>query len=104
MNVDPDANREETLDQIEKDADDETARQLSLLLEKDVVPSDVKRRMADMLETVSRLEERNLRTMKTEEARRFAEVPPDLESEDNNSVLHLNQQIKDNEGLRRGRS
>ena len=104
LNVDPDANREETLDQIEKDADDETARQLSLLLEKDVVPSDVKRRMADMLETVSRLEERNLRTMKTEEARRFAEVPPDLESEDNNSVLHLNQQIKNNEGLRRGRS
>ena len=67
-----------------------------------MIPSDVNRRNADMLETVSRLEQRNLKTLKIEEARRFAETPPGLEDGINDGVLLLNEQIKKNEGLRRG--
>ena len=67
-----------------------------------MVQSDVGRRNADMLETVSRLEERTLKTLKVEEAKRFAETPPDLNDRENDDVLQINQQIKHNEGLRRG--
>jgi hypothetical protein len=54
------------------------------------------------LEVASRLEERNLKNLKSEEVIRFAESPPDLEEGEHDEILRLNQQIKKNEGLRRG--
>lgn len=94
--------KEETVKQIIRNGDDEVSRHLTLLSERPMVQSDVGRRGADMLETVSRLEERTLKTLKVEEAKRFAETPPDLNDGENDDVLQLNQQIKHNEGLRRG--
>lgn len=94
--------KEETVKQIIRNGDDEVSRHLTLLSERPMVQSDVGRRGADMLETVSRLEERTLKTLKVEEAKRFAETPPDLNDRENDDVLQINQQIKHNEGLRRG--
>ena len=54
------------------------------------------------MEVVSLLEERNLRDLKSEEVIRFAESPPDLEDGEHHEILQLNQQIKKNEGLRKG--
>ena len=96
--------KDETLAAVRRDGNDEVSGQLTMLFEKTMIQSDVSRRNADILETVSRLEERNLRTLKTEEARRFAETPPDLEGGENDGVLELNEQIKKNEGLRRGQA
>ena len=96
--------KEKTLAAVRRDGNDEVSGQLTMLFEKPMIQSDVSRRNADILETVSRLEERSLRTLKTEEARRFAETPPDLESGENHAVLQLNEQIKKNEGLRRGQA
>ena len=98
-----DVGKEEAFNQIIKDGDEEISRQLTILSERTLVQSDIGRRKADILETVSRLEERSLRTMKTEEAKRFSETPPDLEDVEHGGILELNQQIKQNEGLRRSR-
>ena len=43
-----------------------------------------------------------LRNLKSEEVIRFAESPPDLEEGEHDDILRLNEQIKKNEGLRRG--
>ena len=102
LNASPGIDKYETLAVVKRDGDDEVSGQLTMLAEKTMIPSDVNRRNADMLETVSRLEQRNLKTLKIEEARRFAETPPDLEDGINDGVLLLNEQIKKNEGLRRG--
>ena len=96
--------KEETLAAVRRDGNDEVSGQLTMLFEKPMIQSDVSRRNADILETVSRLEERSLRTLKAEEAKRFSETPPDLESGENHAVLQLNEQIKKNEGLRRGQA
>ena len=103
MNLVTEFDKEETAKQIIGDGDDEVSRQFAMLSEKNMVQSDIGRRQADMLETVSRLEERSLKTLKTEESKRFAESPPDLEADENDNVLQLNHQIKQNESLRRGR-
>ncbi len=50
------------------------------------------------------IEERNLRTLKSEEVIRFAESPPDIEDGEHDDILRLNQQFKKNEGLRRGQA
>ena len=102
LNAGPGIDKYETLAVVKRDGDDEVSAQLTMLAEKTMIASDVNRRNADMLETVSRLEQRNLKTLKIEEARRFAETPPDLEDGINDGVLLLNEQIKKNEGLRRG--
>lgn len=104
LNASSGMDKNEALAAVRRDGNDEVSGQLTMLFEKTLIQSDVSRRNADILETVSRLEERSLRTLKTEEARRFAETPPDLESEDNEGVLQLNEQIKKNEGLRRGQA
>ena len=103
LNLVTEFDKEETAKQIIGDDDDEVSRQFTMLSEKTMIPSDVGRRQADILETVSRLEERSLKTLKTEEAKRFAESPPDLEATEHDNVLQLNDQIKHNESLRRGR-
>ena len=102
LDAGPGMDKDETLAAVRRDGDDEVSGQLTALFEKTMIQSDVNRRNADMLETVSRLEERNLKTLKTEEARRFAETPPDLEDGEHAGILQLNEQIKKNEGLRRG--
>jgi DNA primase len=104
LNASPGMDKDGTLAAVRRDGNDEVSGQLTMLFEKTMIQSDVSRRNADILETVSRLEERTLRTLKTEEAKRFAETPPDLESGENDSVLQLNEQIKNNEGLRRGQT
>ena len=55
------ADKEETAKQIMNDEDYEVSRQFTRLSEKTMVQSDIGRRNSDMLETVSRLEERSLR-------------------------------------------
>ena len=72
------------------------------MFEKPLIPLDVNGRSASFLEVASRLEERNLRNLKSEEVIRFAESPPDLEDGEHDEILRLNEQIKKNEGLRRG--
>lgn len=103
LNIGAELDKDETAKQIIRAGDEEVSRQLTTLSEKTMIRSDVARRQADLLETVSRLEERSLKTLKTEESKRFAETPPDLESDKYDGVLELNQQIKHNEGLRRSR-
>ncbi len=102
LDAGPGMDKDETLAAVRRDGDDEVSGQLTILSEKTMIQSDVSRRNADLLETVSRLEERNLKTLKTEEAKRFAETPPDLEDGEHDGILQLNEQIKKNEGLRRG--
>ena len=104
LNLSTEFDKVETAKRIIDDGDDEVSRQFAMLSEKNMVQSDIGRRQADMLETVSRLEERSLKTLKTEESKRFAESPPDLEADENDNVLQLNHQIKQNESLRRGRA
>ena len=94
--------KNETIATIRRDGDDEVAGHLNTLLEKPEIPLDLKDRTASFLQVASRLEERSLRDLKTEEVIRFAESPPDLEDGEHQDILQLNQQIKRNEGLRKG--
>ncbi|MCH8297193.1 MAG: DNA primase [Chloroflexi bacterium] len=100
----PGMDQAETLATVRRDGDDEVAGHLNALLEKPVIPLDTNGRTTSFLEVASRLEERNLRNLKSEEVIRFAESPPDLEDGEHDDILHLNQQIKKNEGLRRGQA
>ncbi len=94
--------KDETIATVRRDGGDEVAGHLNALLEKPEIPLDIKDRTASFLEVVSLLEERNLRDLKSEEVIRFAETPPDLEDGEHQEILQLNQQIKKNEGLRKG--
>lgn len=98
----PSLDKDETLAIVRRDGDDEVARHLNALLEKPEIPLDINGRTSSFLEVASRLEERNLRDLKSEEVLRFAESPPDLEDGEHDDILQLNQQIKKNEGLRKG--
>ena len=98
----PGLGKDETLATVERDGDDEVAGHLKALLEKQTIPLDTNSRNTSFLEVASRLEERSLRNLKSEEGIRFAESPPDLEDGDHEDILQLNQQIKKNEGLRKG--
>ncbi|MDA1127615.1 MAG: DNA primase [Chloroflexi bacterium] len=91
-----------TIVMIRRDGDDEVGGHLNGLLEKPEIPLEYTLRNTSFLEVVSRLEERSLRESKTEEVIRFAETPPNLEDGEHQDVLQLNQQIKINEGLRKG--
>ena len=53
-----------------------------------------------MQDAVSRLEERYLRELKTEEGIRFAETPPELADDSGQLVLEVNRQLKANQGKR----
>jgi hypothetical protein len=89
---------------VKRDGDDEVTAQLGSLTDKPLIPLDVNGREASFLEVASRLEERNLKNLKSEEVIRFAESPPDLEEGEHEDILRLNKQIKINEGLRRGQA
>ena len=100
----PGLDKDETLATVRRDGDDEVAGHLNALLEKPEIPLDVNGRTTSFLEVASRLEERNLRDLKSEEVIRFSESPPDLENGEHDDILQLNQQIKKNESLRKGQS
>ena len=96
--------KDETLAAVRRNGDDAVTGQLDLLSEKPLIALDATKRVASFLEVVSRLEERNLRTLKSEEVIRFAESPPDIEDGEHDDILRLNQQFKKNEGLRGGQA
>ena len=98
----PGLDKDETLATVRRDGDDEVTGHLNALLEKPEIPLDVNGRTTSFLEVASRLEERNLRDLKSEEVIRFSESPPDLENGEHDDILQLNQQIKKNESLRKG--
>ena len=102
LDAGPGLDKDETLAAVRGDGDDEVTEQLNSLTGKPLIPLDVSGRRASFLEVSSRLEERNLKNLKSEEVIRFAESPPDLEEGEHGDILRLNQQIKKNEGLRRG--
>ena len=102
LDAGPGLDKYETLALVRRDGDDEVTGQLGSLTEKPLIPLNVNERRSSFLEVASRLEERSLKTLKSEEVVRFAESPPDLETGGNDDILRLNQQIKRNEGLRRG--
>jgi DNA primase len=102
LDAGPGLGKDETLASVKRDGDDEVSGQLNALLEKPLLPLDVNGRSASLMEVSSRLEERNLRNLKSEEVKRFADSPPDIEDGEHDEILQLNQQIRKNEGLRRG--
>ncbi|MEE8466280.1 MAG: DNA primase [Dehalococcoidia bacterium] len=102
LDATPGLDKDETIATVKRDGDDEVTGHLSALLDKPVIPLELKDRTASFLEVVSLLEERNLRDLKSEEAIRFVESPPDLEDGEHQDILRLNEQIKKNEGLRKG--
>ncbi|RUA19948.1 MAG: hypothetical protein DSY79_12285, partial [Chloroflexi bacterium] len=102
LDAGPGLDKDETLAVVRRDGDDEVSGQLASLLEKPLLPLDVNGRATSFLEVASRLEERNLKNLKSEEVKRFADSPPDLEDGEHDEILRLNQQIRKNEGLRRG--
>ena len=104
LDAGPGLDKDETLTAVRRNGDDEVTGQLSSLTKKPLIPLNVNTRHASFLEVASRLEERNLKNLKSEEVIRFAESPPDLEEGEHDDILRLNQQIKKNEGLRRGQA
>jgi len=104
LDAGPGLDKDETLASVKRDGDDEVSGQLAYVLEKPLLPLDVNSRAASFMEVASRLEERNLKNLKSEEVKRFADSPPDLEDGEHDEILRLNQQIRKNEGLRRGQT
>ena len=104
LDVGPGMDKDKTLAAVRRDGDDEVTAQLNALSEKPMIPSDATGRTKSLAEVVSRLEERNLKNLKVEEVKRFADSPPDVEDGEQDDILLLNEQIKKNEGLRRGQA
>jgi DNA primase len=104
LDVGPGIDKDKTLAAVRRDGDDEVTAQLNALLEKPMIPSGATGRTKSLAEVVSRLEERNLKNLKEEEVKRFADSPPDVEDGEQDDILLLNEQIKKNEGLRRGQA
>ncbi len=98
----PGSGGEESAAAIREDAGDEILGQLDTLEQKSLPPLDPTKRREALADVISRLEERDLRGLKTEEEIRFAESPPDLDDVGHQDILSLNQRIKKNEDLRRG--
>ena len=102
LDAGPGLDNDVTLASVKRDGDDEVSGQLTSLLEKPLLPLDVNGRTASFMEVASRLEERNLKNLKSEEVKRFADSPPDIDGGEHDEILQLNRQIRKNEGLRRG--
>ncbi|MBC8281650.1 MAG: DNA primase [Chloroflexi bacterium] len=102
LDAGPEMDKDKTLAMIRSNGDDEVTAQLDALSAKVLIPTDGASRTTSFMEVASRLEERNLRNLKSEEVKRFADSPPDVEDGDHDGTLLLNEQIKKNEGLRRG--
>jgi len=104
LDAGPGLDNDVTLASVKRDGDDEVSGQLTSLLEKPLLPLDVNGRTASFMEVASRLEERNLKNLKSEEVKRFADSPPDIDGGEHDEILQLNRQIRKNEGLRRGQA
>ena len=104
LDVGPGMDKDKTLAAVRRNGDDEVTAQLNALSEKPMIPSGATGRTKSLAEVVSRLEERNLKNLKGEEVKRFADSPPDVEDGEQDDILLLNEQIKKNEGLRRGQA
>ena len=104
LDVGPGMDKDKTLAAVRRNGDDEVTAQLNALSEKPMIPSGATGRIKSLAEVVSRLEERNLKNLKGEEVKRFADSPPDVEDGEQDDILLLNEQIKKNEGLRRGQA
>ena len=104
LDATPGLDKDETVSSVRRGGEDELTGHLDALLEKPAIPLDVSTRTASFLQVASRLEEQNLKDLKIEEAIRFAESPPDLEDGEHQDVLRLNEQIRKNEGLRKGQA
>jgi hypothetical protein len=102
LDAGPGLDKDETLASVRRDGDDEVSGQLTSLLEKPRLPLDVNGRTASFMEVASRLEERALKNLKSEEVKKFADSPPDIDGGEHDEILQLNRQIRKNEGLRRG--
>ncbi len=92
--------REGGVEALKERVDAELADHLESLAQKSLPPLDQQRRRRAMQDAVSRLEERYLRELKTEEGIRFAETPPELAGESDQLVLEVNRQLKANQGKR----
>ena len=74
--------------------------QLEFLFAKELPPVEARNRLMALQSTLSRLEERFLRELKTEEAIWFSEEQPDILEEPNPTILDVNQRIRGNESTR----
>jgi len=92
------------LNQIKRNSSNEISNHLDQLLEKPTIASDANIRSTEIVKITSRLEERDLKARKSEEVKMFTDSPPDVENNENEYVLELNERIRNNEGLRRGRT
>ncbi len=72
-------------------------QQLETLRQRTLPPMDLVKRHRAMTEVVAQLEKRRLRLMKAEEQIRFAESPPDLESDDLHETIAVNNLMKQTE-------
>ena len=95
-----DHQRERGVEALKECVDAELADHLESLVQKSLPPLDQQRRRRAMQDAVSRLEERYLRELKTEEGIRFAETPPELADDSGQLVLEVNRQLKANQGKR----
>lgn len=85
---------------LKERVDAELADHLDSLVQKSLPPLDPQRKRRAMQDAVSRLEERYLRELKTEEGIRFAETSPELEDDSDQLALEVNRQLKANQGKR----
>ena len=96
----PDHQQGEGVEALKECVDAELADHLESLVQKSLPPLDPQRKRRAMQDAVSRLEERYLRELKTEEGIRFAETPPELADDSDQLVLEVNRQLKANQGKR----
>ncbi len=95
-----DGQSEEGGEALKERVDAELAGHLESLVQKSLPPLDPQRKQRAMHDAVSRLEERYLRELKTEEGIRFAETPPELDDDSDLLALEVNRQLKENQGKR----
>ena len=91
----------ETLDRLRLSLEEEVAEHLEFLLLKPLPALDRTTRTRAFKDTAVRLEERHLKELKVEEGLRFSESPPELSEESHQSVLDINQRIKENQNAKR---
>lgn len=96
----PEHQQEGGVEALKEFVDAELADHLESLVQKSLPPLDPQRKRRAMQDAVSRLEERYLRELKTEEGIRFAETPPELADDSDQMTLEVNRQLKANQGKR----
>ena len=77
--------------------DEELAEHLDALAHKPLPPLATGRRAGALEGAIRRLEERYLRELKNEEEIRFSESPPDWQEETHDSILEVNERLRQNQ-------